>query len=134
MRRNDENKGRAGGGNVEVLLTNGGISTLSAVLQALGHQHRRHALYHLQEQETASIDELAQYIERVQTSQTPHQLPTEQREIRLQLHHTHLPKLTDAHLVDYDTRTNVVSYSAVPDFSEKLLDFTRELENPSHEI
>jgi len=36
------------------------------------------------------------------------------RAIRVSLHHVHLPKLADAGLLEYDTRSNVVHYHTVP--------------------
>lgn len=121
------------GEDLQTILTNGGISTLSAVLRALSHQHRRYILYYLEENDTASLDELAQYIEEVETNNSTNRLPSEYDEIRLQLHHTHIPKLVDAHLVDYDPRTHIASYSIPPESSKKVVDLMKGLENVSHD-
>jgi hypothetical protein len=115
-------------------VTNGGVSTLSAVLRAVSDPRRREVLYYLREHDTATIGELARHCAAVETGESPEDVPTERYErIRTQLHHTHLPKLTDALVVEYDERTNTVSYSAPPDAVEMVLDVVAQLENVDDE-
>lgn len=45
---------------------------------------------------------------------------SEPQNIKIQLHHSALPKLADAGVIDYDTKSNFVRYQSTPDL-ERIL-------------
>lgn len=84
--------------------------SLDAMLELLTHHHRREVLRFLIDDpnHTASIDELTSHLldcEAERTSERP-----AHNEIETQLHHTHLPKLTDTGIVEYDARSQELRY------------------------
>lgn len=86
-----------------------GLIEFDRLFSLLSTTRRRHALYCLAEASAATlsmsdlVDELAA-IER-RTSDAP-----SREEIELALRHTHLPKLSEAGVIDYDPGRAVVSY------------------------
>jgi hypothetical protein len=98
------------------LLTDGGASeySLDALFEALSAERRRYAMY--------CVSDCDGYIERHEVARVvggwelncaPSEVPEETfKRLLSELHHTHLPKLSDAGLVDYDLRTGDVSPTA----------------------
>ena len=83
-------------------------ATADRVLGALASESRRAVLAHFEESivETATLDDLTDALLARQTAiegQSPEQ-------VRLRLHHVHLPKLADVGLLDYDPRMATVRY------------------------
>lgn len=83
-------------------------ATIDRVFAALATETSRSVLAYFEasDSQTASIDDLTEYIAARQSAsdaRTPAQL-------RVRLHHTDLPKLDDAGLIDYDPRTTTVRY------------------------
>lgn len=109
--------------------TGGGRSSLSAVLQALCHRRRRELLYYLRAHDTGTVDELARHIARVEQVDTS--APSQEeltREIRIQLHHRHLPKLTETLDVEFDARSHTVRHANPSPTLELLLEVARQIE------
>lgn len=80
--------------------------TVDRVMVALAAESRRIVLAYFAESadETASVDDLAEYVADRRTEST-------RRQVRRQLHHVDLPKLAAEDLVDYDPRTGTVGRS-----------------------
>lgn len=84
--------------------------TLDRLFEVLTEQRRRYVLYYFNEHETAvaTVDDLAAQLstwEREWEDRTD-QPPERHREnLRIDLHHVHLPDLADAGLIDYDARS-----------------------------
>jgi hypothetical protein len=78
--------------------------TIDRVMVALAEECRRIILAYFEESanETASVDELVEYIVTHQSE------PSTECKVRQQLHHVHLAKLAAEGLVDYDSRTGTV--------------------------
>lgn len=80
----------------------------------LSTRRRRYALYCLAEASettlstTDLVDELATFEPTAENEAAP------RREIELSLRHTHLPKLDDADVVDYDAERSVATYCGGP--------------------
>jgi DNA-binding transcriptional ArsR family regulator len=72
-------------------------------IQLVADQRRRRILQTLREAESASVDELA--------DQLAADGGDSAEQISVDLHHNHLPKLADANVVEYDSRSNAVRYS-----------------------
>ena len=108
----------------------GGWSSLDAVLGVLANQRRRYALYYLQDQTTATLQEVADQVASLETEegeQTPESVPTDQ--VYTDFYHRHLPKLVDANLIEYDPREELVRYDC-PRQLERVVDIIRWVENP----
>lgn len=108
------------GGNSNIRSTD---LSLNAILELLTHHHRRELLRQLVDDpdHTADFDEITtslieQELER--TGKRPGRT-----EIEVQLHHIHLPKLMDAGIVEYDTRSREIRYWR----HERLEDILEEL-------
>lgn len=84
--------------------------SLNAILELLAHHDRRLILRFLSEapDHTATVDELVNHLIEEETEQTGKRPGRDQ--LKMQLHHTHLPKLTEAGVVEYDTRSQELRY------------------------
>lgn len=86
--------------------------SLGRLLELLANRRRRYVLYYLDEVETAAVtlDELADQLIEWERDWNGYEGPTATRreDVRIELHHNHLPRLADAALIDYDARTETV--------------------------
>ncbi|WP_232703414.1 DUF7344 domain-containing protein [Halobacterium wangiae] len=84
--------------------------SVDALLDVLADAHRRFLVEFLREQpaETcsfaAAIDHVVARAEREREEQLDHD------DVELQFYHRHLPKLADAGLLEYDTRSETIRY------------------------
>jgi DNA-binding transcriptional ArsR family regulator len=86
-------------------------SSVDGILSALADQHRRLAIRCLIDStdQTATLRELAQYVRgRFHEERSV-------KEIKTNLHHSHVPKLVGAGLLEYDARSKTVRYRAGSD-------------------
>lgn len=91
------------------------------VFEVLADRQRRVLLRRLVDEEIAGVDDLADAIsERVDEPRS---------QVRLGLVHTHLPKLDETAIVDYDRRSETVRYYE-HDFLEYVLDRTKAADCP----
>lgn len=117
------------GGSERALASDGGMSSLGEVLEALTHPTRRRLLYYLQDTEVATVEELAREVAAAETDAPPDAIPADQAErVAADLTHNHLPKLTAARFVEYDSRSRTVRYTHPPDLLETVLRLIRNLE------
>lgn len=117
-------------GDVATIHPDGGWSSLDFVLDVLTNQRRRYALYYLQEETTATLREISQQVaawEHQSDGLVGADLPTEA--VYTEFYHQHLPKLTDANVVDYDPREELVRYDS-PEVLERVLDLIRWIDHP----
>ena len=103
--------------------------SMNAMLEILAHHHRREILRVLvgSADDSATVDELTNRIARVEAERTGLQPGHDQ--IEMEFHHVHLPKLTDAGLVEYDARSTAVRYRS-HDRLEELLEYLGAQESP----
>ena len=80
---------------------------LDTVFELLGDRERRSVVAHLLEGngQTATVPELADQCQQEAEGSTSTTDP-----VVMRLHHTHLPKLEDAGVVEYDPRSKTVRY------------------------
>jgi DNA-binding transcriptional ArsR family regulator len=77
---------------------------IDRLLDALSHRRRRHALYELRGADGAvAVADLADAVAA--------DLDAARDRVAASLHHHHVPKLSDAGLVDYDDRSGDVRYA-----------------------
>ena len=108
----------------------GAANELTEIFETLANARRRRVVYFLAENEDAavSIEQVAEYVCRVEPARDA---PESRRreEITADLHHTHLPRLAGAGMIDYDRRTKAVRYVGRPSFDE-WVDLALRAERP----
>lgn len=111
--------------------TDGGKSLLDRVFGALSHQRRRYTLYYLRENDEAEVDELASQVAAWERDVPVVDVPAEaSEEVRSELVHSHLPKLEEYGLVEYDQRSGAVVYTNPPTLLDEALKLAVAIENP----
>lgn len=98
--------------------------TLSQIFTALAN-HRRRALLDCfrRTEETVDRADLVEYVAACESTSEP---PDDHREqVAIEIHHTHLPKLTDLGLVEFDERSSTVRYYGHP-LLESILEAATE--------
>ncbi|AGB39221.1 DUF7344 domain-containing protein [Natronococcus occultus] len=114
---------------VERPVIGGRRATIDESLSLLSNRRRRDVLYRLSEADVTSVDSLAATIAAREASVPAEQLSADDRErVRIELYHTHLPKLADRGLIEYDDRSGTVRWTAPTDVLESLLECCYELE------
>jgi len=99
--------------------------SLDLVFELLSNSRRRYALYHLTDQSdgVATLETLAENVvafeQRTGTINGEH-TADRQASVRLALTHTHLPKLEDAGILEYDRRSEMIRYWRQPSVEEWL--------------
>ena len=83
------------------------------VFEVLKSPRRRYALYYLRrEGGSAELSDLTEQVAAWENGTTPGELTTEQRKrVYISLYQTHLPKLNDADIVDYDEDSGEITLS-----------------------
>ncbi|ADB61400.1 hypothetical protein Htur_2523 [Haloterrigena turkmenica DSM 5511] len=108
--------------------------SLDLIFELLSNRRRRYALYHLYDQPdgVATMDELTdavvthQYLESNADRETDDRtdadgaLEGRRQQVRMDLQHTHLPKLEDAGVLEHDHRSEMVRYWNQPSLEEWL--------------
>lgn len=122
----DDGSSREGGDEIrastEPRCPDGGFSDIDTLLSALSNIRRRYVLYYLQDERTATLDEMARQIFAWER-EIPIEMvsPDDAESVRAALYHNHLPVLTDAALVEYDERSEALRYRDPPKVLELLL-------------
>ncbi|QRV14468.1 DUF7344 domain-containing protein [Haloterrigena salifodinae] len=110
--------------------------SLDLIFELLSNRRRRYTLYHLYDQPdgVATMDELTdavvthQYLESNADRETDDRtdadadgaLEGRRQQVRMDLQHTHLPKLEDAGVLEHDHRSEMVRYWNQPSLEEWL--------------
>jgi len=104
-----------------------------AAISALTDVRRRYVLYYLRERDGVDLTTLARVVSGWIGAESDAGLTTsaDHDRLELELHHTHLPALDDAGLLDYDAETNYATARQLPGPLADLLDRTIELETPT---
>lgn len=96
-----------------------------AVFDTLADESRRLILYYLRDRLSAGLDELATVVSGWRRARTPGigvVTPDDREEVRIELHHVHLPRLDDAGFLDYDPETKDATVATTPGFLDTILD------------
>lgn len=111
--------------------SDGGRSLLTRIFGVLSHPRRRYVLYYLRDRETVRTGELAERVAAWERDQSVDEVAGGDVErVETDLRHTHLPKLADYGLVEYDSRSDTVRYVHSPALLDEALDLTASFENP----
>lgn len=104
---------------------------LSRVFAALANRRRRYVLYYLRDHDHAQIDELAVQIAAWEHDILEAEVSGEDVDrISTDLVHSHLPKLEEYGLVEYDRRSDTVRYTYPPSLLDEAVEVTAALEKP----
>lgn len=106
------------------------MASLDVVFDLLQPEHRRYALYYLDDHDTpVAVDEVAQAVATMTADADT--APGEQRtEYEIELQHTHLPHAAEAEFVEYDADEGVVRLTDEPPEFEALLTVAKAIERP----
>jgi len=86
-------------------------NSLDACLQLVADQHRRRAIHYLRRNAngTTTFDDLVDQLHGKE-SVSEGDLLHDREQLAIQLQHTHLPKLADYGVVEYDHRNGTIQY------------------------
>lgn len=100
---------------------------LDAIFDLLSNEHRRHILYHFHEQPqaVATVDELVRHLR----TQFDAREAGDTDRLRIQLLHSHLPKLESHGILEYNERSETVRYRDGSGF-ERLVACAKFVEIP----
>ncbi|WP_327052690.1 DUF7344 domain-containing protein [Halomicrococcus gelatinilyticus] len=101
----------------------GRTADLDDAFDLLADRRRRYVLYYLREEGAADVEELAEQLSRWEGTTTPEH----RRRILTELHHKHLPKLTENGVVRVEGSVEVAHMSSQ---IEAYLDLAAEQERP----
>jgi hypothetical protein len=91
------------------------------IFELLSNKRRRYAIHYLSTTEdgVATLSDLVEQVVTWETETSPNDVPDDyQRRVEASLHHTHLPKLADANIIDYDARSESLRYWGQPVLEE----------------
>lgn len=91
-------------------------------LNVLHSKHRRQTLRYLQTYEHTKVEEIAEHL-------NTHISEDNTGDLKIDLHHNHLPALRDQGLLSFDPRSEQVTSESIPDFVEEVLELTQEHAN-----
>lgn len=107
--------------------SDGGRSPVDRILTSLQDVHRRHLLYHLQDEDTSDLETAARYVAACDQECDPDEVPAELYDrFKTELYHAHLPKLADLNIIDYDEQTGAIRLRSPPENFEEFLELTRD--------
>ncbi|WP_226479597.1 DUF7344 domain-containing protein [Natrinema amylolyticum] len=108
---------------------------VDTAMELLADQRRRSLLNYLEETDgTATLTEVAVEIADQEAGAEPNAIsdhdvsPRDRRAVRISLHHTHIPKLANADVVDYDTETETITLT---DRGRTLIDRQDAVQEPA---
>lgn len=108
----------------------GGQSLLTWIFEALRHPRRRYTLYYLRDHDHASTDEVATYVAAQERGVAVDAVSADAVErVETALVHRHLPRLEEYGLIDYDRRSDAVSYAHPPSVLDEALELAAAFEN-----
>lgn len=104
---------------------------LDDILGALTNQHRRYALYYLQEEREAEIEELARQVAAWSEEKPIDEVTDDELQpLHMEFQHNHLNKLRETGCIDYDERSGAIRYDASSTILDALLRVLAPLEHP----
>jgi len=125
-----ESDERQGGERVRTV-GDGGKILLDRIFGALSHRCRRYILYYLREHGTADVDDVVTHVAiRKQGVADGDVSEATRQRIKTDIVHTHIEKLEDYRLVDYDRRSETVCYSYPPTLLNEIIDIAATFESP----
>ncbi|WP_158059426.1 DUF7344 domain-containing protein [Halorussus halophilus] len=86
---------------------------LNTVFSLLSNEHCRYLLYYLvtKEGEVAEIDDAVKGVSKYKAAGEETDKQVNREKVRIELHHSLLPKLRDAEVIDYDQRHGTIRFT-----------------------
>ncbi|ODR80886.1 hypothetical protein BG842_02510 [Haladaptatus sp. W1] len=96
--------------------------SLDTIFDTLSHSYRRLILSYLSQTENdlATIDDLVTVISKHESETETRMQCTQDDTVRVALQHNHLPKLDDAGVIEFDTRSETIRYWSHPKMEKYL--------------
>jgi hypothetical protein len=106
-----------------VLRADPGVSrpSFDDIFDLLSDERRRYAIHYLRETSdgVSTLDDLTETVAAWETDTTQSDVPDDFcKRVEASLHHTHLPRLDDANIIDYDARSGSIRYWGQPVLEE----------------
>lgn len=112
------------------IVADGGVE-ISRCMDVLASKRRRYVLYYLRANEEAELEEVTEQVAAWETGSPSEELGEQEgQDVRISLYHTHLPKLKETGLIDYDYRHGSMSLQNLPRPIDQILDYCTEMESP----
>ncbi|WP_226482928.1 DUF7344 domain-containing protein [Natrinema amylolyticum] len=94
------------------------------VIRLFGNVHARNALVYLHDHPTVAVDELADVLAAAAASSDETiATPSDRDRIRIRLYHVILPQLAELEFITFDSETNTVTETSIPDAVTTALGF-----------
>lgn len=105
--------------------------SLTAIFEVLVNQRRRRVLYALHERSNQmTLTELAEQVAALERDAMTDEISEDERQrLAAALHQSHLPRLADIGIVEYDREEGTLSLLDLPERLQRYLDFAAEDEN-----
>ena len=111
--------------------SDGGHSLTERIFGALANKRRRYVLYYLQDHNHMDVETLAHQIAAWEEDLPIEDVPEDVYEsVLTNLLHSHLPKLADYGLIEYDARSGTIRYTDVPPLLEEALSLIVLVDKP----
>lgn len=105
------------------LVADGGHE-ISECIELLANDRRRYVLYYLRGERRANFEEITEQVAAWEIDTSPEELDEQtKRNVQIDLHHAHLPKLEDAGLIWYDRLHGAIRFHCVPEPVDTFLDY-----------
>lgn len=118
-------------GHSEIASENSQQDRFDEILSALADTDRRYILYYLREEGRASLTSVAQQVGAWKQECPPAEVKDEVvNDLEIRLYHTHLPRLEDMCLIEYDDRSKQMVFRDSPELVELCLDHCADRERP----
>lgn len=112
------------------VVEDGGKALLTRIFGALSHRRRRYVVYYLRDEEEATVTELARIVVAAERGIPREEVPEDALEpVKTDLVHTHLPKLEDFKITEYDPRSEAVCYTHRPNVLDEIVDVAVTIEH-----
>lgn len=102
--------------------------SLETILDTLANHRRRYILYYLRDHGTAVVASLVEYVRTREGEEVIAPSPSEQQRLRVELLHTHLPKLASAGVVRFERTGEFVEYDTQSEAFELFLELAANVE------
>lgn len=108
------------------------MGTIDQILDLLSKERRRYALYYLTQQDgPISVTEVAEQVTEWETTGPPATISDERFEqVKIELLHTDLPKVSEANYINYDSERGIVELSGTPPGFDAIISLAKVIERP----
>ncbi|NKE38017.1 hypothetical protein GWG54_19925 [Natronococcus sp. JC468] len=104
------------------------------ILTVLSNTQRRQILYQLRNQGATSRTKMARRLAAWKYEISPEEVPDKvMKAFEIELYHNHLPKLKEAHLIEYDKTSKQILVDDLSTFVEMCIDCYFSIDLPSYE-